>query len=149
MAKADPTGAFNAADFRTAIRGVMTMGAPNAVNEQVTFLFAEKATYAAEGPGPAQDPYDWSATPTTDIAARTVMVPVAVEYAVGAVTAEGMGEFDFTRATLTLLDEDYAQVEGASQVLIGGNTFTIDPPGGVPFGLFDVTVYQIHCSALT
>ena len=45
-----------------------------------------------------------------------------------------------------MLDVDYADVEGAEWVRLGGNTYDVlfvEPP----MGLFDVTIYRIHCAA--
>jgi hypothetical protein len=58
-----------------------------------------------------------------------------------------MGGFDASRATLTLLDEDYELVKGATEVLISGNTFVLEPPGWVASGLFDCTVWQARVAA--
>jgi hypothetical protein len=140
--------AFSADEFRTAIREAMVMGQSNVPAEQTTFVWLEEDVFAAEGPGPETDPYDWEATPTSTVARRQVVqVNCAVEFARD-VTVEGqaMGGFTSNAATLTLLDEDFALVKGADEVLIGGNTYLIDAPGASPVGLFDVTVYQLHVS---
>jgi hypothetical protein len=148
---AGTNAAFDANAFRTAIRSAMLMGQPNDPADQVTFVWLEKDTFAAEGYGPETDPYDWTATPTTVVPARqTIQVNCAVEFQPGNMDGEPMGPFDANRATLTLLDEDWALVSGpptADQVLIGGIVYVIDPPGGVPSGLFDVTVWQLRVSA--
>lgn len=146
---AGSNAAFDANGFRDAIRQAMVMGQPNDPSDQVTFVWLEEETFAAEGPGTlAEDPYDWTSTPTSTVAARNVIqVNCAVEYQPGVIAGEPMGAFDASRATLTLLDEDWANVQGADQVLIGGITYVIDPPGGVPSGLFDVTVWQLRVSA--
>lgn len=138
---------FNAATVRTALHLAMTMGAPTDVSKQVTFVFLEEDTYSPESPVD-EDPYSWTQTPTTVTrAASTKIVPVAVEFATGAVTGDGMGEFDASRATLTILDTDWVQVSGADEVRIGGITYLIDAPGAMPIGLFDMTVWTLHLSA--
>jgi hypothetical protein len=58
-----------------------------------------------------------------------------------------MGAFAPNSAVLTLLDEDWALVHDADEVLIRGNTYLVDAPGGTPSGLFDVTVWQLRVSA--
>jgi hypothetical protein len=149
---AGSNGSFDANAFRTAIREAMLMGQPNDPADQTTFVWLEKDVFAAEGPGPETDPYDWTATPTSETPAhQTVQVNCAVEFQVGSVDGEPMGAFDASRATLTLLDEDWAQVQAVGpdpdQVLLGGITYVIEPPGAVPSGLFDVTVWQLRVSA--
>ena len=149
MAGIDATGGFNATDFRTAIQAAMEMGAPNDVSQQVTFIWTEKDTYSPEGPD--DDPYSWTETPTaiTFPGKTVVLLNVAVEFADGTLEGEGgLGAFNAAHATLTILDDDYAACAGADQVMIGGYLFTIDPPGAIPTGLFAVTVYQLHVSAL-
>jgi hypothetical protein len=143
---------FSAADFRSAIQTAMLMGQPNDVADQTTFVWLEKDVFAAEGYGPETDPYDWTATPTSETPAQhMVQVNCAVEFQPGTIDGEPMGAFDASRATLTLLDVDWAQVQAVGpdpdQVLIGGITYVIDPPGAVPSGLFDVTVWQLRVSA--
>lgn len=145
MAGSDPN--FDAGAFRTAIRAAMLMGAPLDPSSQVTFIFDEQATYNPEDPD--HNPYDYSssATPVTDVARRTVQVPSAVQFATAVVEGTPMGDFDATRAVLTLLDVDYALVANSSEVLIGNTHYVFDPPGWIPLGLFDVGVFQVHCSA--
>jgi hypothetical protein len=149
MAGADPTGNFNSDQFRAAIQQAMVMGQPNSTSQQVTFVWLEQDTYSPQGPD--KDPYSWSQAPTavTQASKTYVQVNCAVEMSVAPASGDSMGGFDPSHAVLTLLDVDYINVQGADQVLIGGHTYTIDPPGAVPFGLFDVTVFQLHCSALT
>jgi hypothetical protein len=141
-----PSG-FNSADFRTAIRFAMNMGTPTDPAKQVTFLFPEVDVFAPHDP--AAHPYDWSSTPTAVTSpARQVTVLAAVSYG-GPPLVEGtpMGQFDQEKLTLTLLDQDYALVVGATEVLVGGVHYVIDPPGAMPVGLFDVTVYTLHATA--
>lgn len=145
MAGTDLTGAFNSADFRAAIRSTMTMGAAVDPTQQVIFIFSEQATYNPEDPD--ANPYDWKQGPVTDIAERELTVPAAVQYATSTIVGTTIGDFDATRAVLTLLDVDWALVKSADQVKIGGAHYVLDPPGWIPLALFDVGVYQIHCSA--
>lgn len=137
---------FPSDEFRDSIRFAMTMGQPEKVSERVTFRWAPVRTYAR--PDPGADPYDWTATPTSEVDHADVQVDeVAVQYGDRTAGDEtSVGPFDTTRATLTVLDEDYTQVEGANQVLLGGNTYEIKYV--IPIGIFDVTVYQIFTQAL-
>ena len=142
--------AFDPNGFRDAIRAAMVMGQPVDPAEQTTFVWLEEETFAAEGPGTlTEDPYDWTAAPTSTVATRKVVqVNCAVEFTRDtSLEGQAMGAFAANAAVLTLLDEDWAVVKGADQVLIGGNTYVVDAPGATPSGLFDVTVYQLRVTA--
>jgi hypothetical protein len=146
MAGDGSASGFNASDFRSAIRFAMTMGAPVNPAEQVTFIIAGQATYA--GADPAGDPYDWTTAPTTTVVAQAIHVLAAVTFgSEPPVEGTAVGVFDASRISLTVLDEDYAPVRNADEVIVGGVHYIIDPPGAVPVGLFDVTVYTIHATA--
>lgn len=137
---------FNAARFRSAIRNVMTMGLPNSTAEQATFRWTPVRTFDPESP--AHDPYGWTQTATSTTTHADVIVPVAVELSsrpTGSVETS-LGEFDVTWAKLTVLDTDFAFVDGADQVILGGGTYEIqfvEPPQG----LFEVTIYTVHARA--
>lgn len=145
MAGDGTSSGFNATQFRDAIHFAMGMGAPPAVSEQVTFLVPGHDTYAVADP--AHDPYDWTSTPTSTVPAQSIVVPVAVTFVGGNVEGDALGVFDASRVALTLLDVDWQQVSAATEVLVGGSHYVIDPPGAVPIGLFDVTVYELRASA--
>ena len=142
---AGSNAAFNAAAFRRAIRDTMVMGLPNTTAEKPTFKWTMVRDYLVDDP--ADKPYDWTATPTVTETHVDVQVPCAVEFAAKGSGSNAIGEFDTSRVILTLLDEDYDEVRGADQVIIGGNTYGVDFVGP-PMGLFEVTVYQVYCSAV-
>lgn len=137
---------FSADAFRDAIHFAMTMGSPTSEVARATFVWKTKDDFAsADNTG---SPWDWADTPTVDNSIENVtLTNVAVEYspALGDLTARSAGQFDNPGATLTLLDEEYAQVVGADEVLLGGNTYVIDYVTQV--ALFEVDVYQIFCTA--
>lgn len=137
---------FNAAAFRDAIRFAMNMGLPNATEERATFKWNTVRTYTTADP--AGSPYDYTATPATSVAHADVAIPVAVEFSARPAGSRdtSVGQFDSSRAVITVLDEDYALIVGADQVLLGGNTYEIQFVGP-PVALFDVTIYQIYCDA--
>lgn len=139
--------AFDPARFRQAIRSTMIMGTPTNTAEQATFRWNPQRDYAIDDP--ADNPYDWTSTPTTDTLTADVQVPVAVEFSArpAGSTQTQMGEFDTSRAILTILDEDYALIKDADLVLLGGNAYAIQFVSP-PMGLFSVTVYQMFCEAL-
>lgn len=144
MAGSGTSSGFDSAAFRTAIRSAMTMGLPSDTTQAVTFVFSEVAAYAHEDPN--ANPFDWTSSPTTDVVARNVQVPAAVEWGVGTIQGTAVGDFDTSKVTLTLLDVDYASVQGCDSVHINGVIYQIDSIGP-PVGLFDVTVYSMYCTA--
>jgi hypothetical protein len=137
---------FDAAGFRSAIRFAMNMGLPNATSERATFKWSTVRTFATADP--AGSPYDFSSTPTASVTHADVLIPVAVEFSARPAGSRdtAVGQFDSSRAVLTVLDEDYALVAGADLVLLGQNTYEIQFVGP-PVGLFDVTIYQLFCDA--
>ncbi len=147
MAGTPPAG-WDADLFRTSVRFAMVMGQPNAPAQPVTFRWTAAPTYAGVGAADASGrPFNWSATPTTPGTHEDVVVPVAVKFA-GTATGDdtSLGELDDSRAVLTLLDEDYAQIVDADIVVIGGKTYT-RMGIAVPEGLFDVTVWTMQVEA--
>jgi hypothetical protein len=143
----DPRAAgFNAAEFRDAIKFAMHMGLPEDTNERATFQWTPQKTYSKTDA--AGRPLSWTAAPLTTNEHEDVQIDVAVEFQ-RYTSGEGItsiGEFHATSAVLTVLDDDYAEVEGADKVLLGGNTYTIEYVAP-PDGMFGVTVYQIYLRA--
>jgi hypothetical protein len=141
----DPTfgAGFDADTFRKKIRQTMMMGLPEKVEDRPTFIWKIKDQFAVAAP--SGNPYNFAATPTVkDTAHPPVQIPIAVEYASTSGRTMGgspIGEFDNTRVTITVLDEDYELVIGADQVKLGGNTYNIEY-WAPPIGLFPVTTYQ-------
>lgn len=137
---------FNAAEFRDAIKFAMRMGLPESVNERATFRWSTEKTYG--NADPSGQPYSWSTAPSDVESHPDVQIDVAVEFQRYS-SGEGntsVGQFQTTSVVLTVLDEDYALIEGADKVLLGGNVYTIEYVAP-PFGLFEVTVYQIYLRA--
>lgn len=137
---------FNSAQFREAIRFAMQMGTPNKPSEKATFQWAANKEFAT--PDVSNRPYNWTATPVVENLHPDVQVLCAVEFS-GSASGSGteMGTFERTSAVLTLLDQEYEKVKGANRVLLGGNRYEIMFTAP-PTGLFDVTVYSIHCQAI-
>lgn len=137
---------FNADRFRAAIRSTMEMGLPNATSERATFRWNDEATYAVEDED--HQPFDWTDTPTTEETHEDVQIPVAMEFSArpAGTLDTTVGQFDSARVILTILDTDFESVQGSDEVLLGGNSYTIDF-WGPPMGLFDVTIYSVYCTA--
>jgi hypothetical protein len=129
----------------------MTMGLSNVSNEQPTFVF--NPTGYTYPPGTQLDengkPYDLSVMATPTVLA-SIQVPCAIEWGSGKTVdyrIEPVGDFQDGDMVLTLLDTDYNQVKAADYVMMGNQKYEIrflEPQ----FGLFDVSVYRIHCRAI-
>lgn len=135
---------FDSTIFRANIKNVMKMAAPTAVEERVTFLWDDVKTYT--GPtDPSGKPYQLDAATASVEETENVQIDCAVEIVDRVPSGTPIGEFNNPRATITVLDNDYALIEGSSKCLIGGNTYNINYVE--PIGLFDVTVYIIRAQA--
>lgn len=147
-AVSDPSfSGFDPELFRSKIKSTMRMGLPNTTSERATFRWTVGRTFASQDGGGS--PWDFGATPLTTTAHADVLVDCAVEFVTRTTLAGGtaLGEFETPRAVITILDEDYSSVVGADLVILGGNTYKIDFVAP-PIGLFTVTIYQVHCSAM-
>lgn len=140
---------FSAADFRANIHFAMTMGLPGTTADRATFQWDTAKIFTHEDTG--RKPFDWTASPVTSTVYPDVLIPVAVEFSGPGLENTGVGGFNTANAVITVLDVDYALLTVgsvfANRVLLGGNAYQIDFVAP-PLGLFDVTVYQIHCKAL-
>lgn len=143
MAGSNPS--FNAANFRTQIKATMRMGLPTNVADQATFVWEAVKTYANDDPN--ANPYNLAQAPTTSSQHANVRVDVAVEMLGNDLTDTSVGQINNQHARITVLDEDYAQIVGATKVLLGQNTYEINFVSP-PIGLFEVTVYQMDCTAI-
>lgn len=143
---AGSNAAFNPELFRSQIRSAMIMGSPTKTAEKATFFFRVTETFTRQDS--SSRPYSWTAPVVSTDERDPVQVDCAVEFgrSNSETTGNTVGSFDNTRATITLLDEDFELVEGASHVTLGGNFYVIDYIAP-PIGLFDVTVYQMYCRA--
>lgn len=132
---------FDARAFRQNIRFVMAMGAPPSEGEQATFYFPSQLVYNANTD--AEDvPFDPNAT-VTRVIPPSVRVPCAVEYKDVNGELTDFGVITPSKASITLLDEDYAQVKGCAYVVLRGEKFAYRSTE-YPTGLFDVGVYVMH-----
>lgn len=134
---------FPSADFRHQIRETMLLGLPPDEGMQPEFHFDRERVY--ERSSSDGEPWSWSTPPASEGPEREpVRVPCAIER-VGA-TGEGdgtsVGVVDAARLVLTFLDDDWADVEGFSQVRIGGRWFSYQRMLS-PLGIADVGVAQV------
>lgn len=145
----DPTfgASFDADVFRSKIRDTMRMGLPSATPEAPIFRRHMERDFQIDDP--ARNPYDWTDAPTSTVTYVDVQVPVAIEFSArpaGSLNTV-LGEFDVSRAVITVLDVDYEQIRYADEVLLGGNRYRIQFTGP-PIGLFSVTVFQMYAEAV-
>lgn len=147
--------AFSAARFRDGIKFAMRMGIPTQVPERVTFKWPVNKTYASADVRGV--PYDFSTSPASTTQTADVPIsltlPCAVEFAESRSTSgeTSVGSFDTASLKLTLLDDEYTQLQHETlglptDLLVNGNDYKIDYYAP-PLGLFDVSVYQIYASA--
>lgn len=144
---AGTNSSFDAAAFRDAIRSAMRMGAPGQVADRATFRWRPVRTYSR--PDSAGLPYNFNSNPVTEVVkADVVLQEVAIEFTArpAGTRDTAVGQFDTSSVVLTLLDDQYELVEGANEVLIGGNTYVVNFVAP-PMALFEVDVYQIYCEA--
>lgn len=136
---------FDADAFRSNIKSAMQMGSPNSVAEKATFRWETQKTYTASTDSVGR-PYDLASAPVTVETIDDVQVDCAVEFINKNAVGTPIGEFNNPRVEITILDVDYDLIQGASKVLLGGNTYNIQFVGP-PVALFSVTVYTIHAQA--
>lgn len=135
---------FSATEFRNAIFSTMQMGTPNRVEEKLIFSFDGKAEYDVVDS--AGVPWDLNATAVSPGTERPDVVAVgSVSHIDRATTGTNLGDFDTPRAVVTMLDEEYLKVEGASAVSIGGDIY--DVRYVTVGGLFGVDVFEFQCEA--
>lgn len=155
MAATDPalgiTAEFDPAQFRTAIRFAMQMGAPNRPEDRATFYFKSTGrTYTRDGIPLAEAPRtDRSGNPLDpDIEVHDqVPDPVQVDCAVkierpGAYSEGPVGGMPETQAIVTVLDQDYDTIKDATEMRYGGDRFRFGYQPQIS-GLFDVDVRQL------
>lgn len=142
---AGSNAAFDADLFRRNIRATMLMGIPNTVTDRPTFRWLAENDYAKEDV--AGQPYDWTSSPVDESVHEDVQVTVAVEFSRTTETAGSpLGNFDMSRAVLTMLEDEYDQVFDADLVLLSSNIYTIEfwEP---TIALFSVDVHRCHVRA--
>lgn len=143
---AGSSSSFDAADFRTNIRATMLMGLTGNVADRPKFLFNSTETFTGELDDTGS-PYDFTTVPTVS-STDPVQVLCALQWSSGANTAttgKDLGDFEEGDLVITMLDEEYAQIKHADKVEVDGTQYEIRfvQPS---VGLFDVTVYQLHCT---
>lgn len=132
---------FNARQFRDAIKFVQNMAAAPLADEQATFYFPAQLVYNRPENG-ADLPFDPNATVVRNVP-TPVRVACSIEYQDARGETISFGTIVPSRVVITLLDEEYAKVEGTSYVVIHGDKY-IYQRTQPPSGLFDVGLYVMH-----
>lgn len=133
---------FDPAGFRAGIRFAMNLGAPPDVNLRATFFFPKVVT--------ADVPLDSSGVPYAPAPVDAAQVkppvrrPCGIEDASGGTTSTRLGEYG-DAIIVTLLDEDFAAVEGFEFVVISGLRYNYDKEL-LPSALGTVVVHRVVCT---
>lgn len=144
MAGSDPR--FPRQKVRDGLLFAMQMGAPNNVNERVTFKWVTAREFSSQDP--AGRPYAWNATPVSEESHADVQVDCAVEFESRPAGSRDtpFGQFDTSRAIVTMMGEEYELIKDSDYVVIRGSDYDWSFPGPT-LGLFDIDVIQIYCEA--
>jgi len=123
------------------------MGLPTDPTLRPIFKWTVGRTFTAADAGGS--PWNFGSTPVTTTTHVDVSPDCAVEFVPRATLAGGtsIGHFDTPRVIITILDVDFPSIEGADTVLLGQNLYHVDFVAP-PTGLFSVTVFSIHLSAV-
>lgn len=137
---------FNSDRFKEAIHFAMQMAAPTQSAEGVIFRWETAKTFTQADP--AGRPYSWAQAPASTTAHADVQIDCVVEFAARPAGSRDtpLGQFDTSRAIITVLDDDFPSIQGADLAIINGNTYEIQFVAPA-IGLFDVTLYQLHLEA--
>ena len=148
------TTSFDADTFRNAIKFAMQMGAAPIVALRPTFLFKSAGTtYTKGGVAVANPRLDRDGKPldpdiaTVIVADRGVQVDCAIEIARADAEEIPVGNFRPTKAVITVLDDEYALIKGAREMLYDGDRYLYgyEPEA---LGMFDVGVFTLIFYAL-
>lgn len=139
---------FDADAFKAGIYLAMEMGSPNATVDKATFYWITENTY--DDADNAGAPWDWGATPVVvDETSPVVLDRVALEFIPRSTLSQGnaVGSFNTPRAVITVLDDEWDQIEGFDYCEISGNRYGVDyirPK----LALFEVDVVQVELVAV-
>lgn len=147
---------FDATKFRDGIHFAMRMGFPEDTEKQITWQWDTERTFTRHDSG--NEPFEWKAAEIvteTDITDLTVLC--AVKFATSAnstrVGGTALGVMDLSNATVTMLDEEYdallAHGNGSfpDKAIMDDAIYQVQITAP-PYGLFEVTVYDILLQAV-
>lgn len=145
---------FDGAGFRNAIKFSMQMGTnpdpdrrPKFVLKSTERSYWKNGTELVDLPrmGRTGEPLD----PDVEVrvpADELLEVDCAVDTEEGQAGETGVGSFKPTKLTITLLDVDYAKIEGCKELIYNGDRYIYDQEPE-SMGLFDVGVYVVQYKA--
>lgn len=144
---------FDEAGFREAIKQTMKMGMPEDPAQRLIWKWRRDRTYNPQDR--IRKPYTWTQPPITDQPGNPdepdgeLSVDYAMEFSARGSQGDAetaLGRFNTSRATVTLMDQDYELIKDADYCILGGAEYEIDFVGP-PMGLFAVTVFQVYIKA--
>jgi hypothetical protein len=140
---------FDGAAFRTAIQFVYTMAAAPVPADRIKFYFASTLVYTESGGQTGVDgiglPFDPQST-VVRTQAPPVSVACGIEYLDKSGQTTVFGDVIPATVMVTLLDEDYVQVQGCAYIVLHGEKYKYvhtNPPSG----LFDVGLFILEFQA--
>lgn len=135
---------FGADAVRAGLRTAMYVGLPPLKEAQPTFFFPSTPVTTGALTDQEGVPFTSGGTVTRTPLKPSVQVPCAVEYVDGDGKLENFGVVAPSKVKLTLLDEDYAQVQGFLFCVIGPNRYYYRRTEA-PTGLITIGLYTVHC----
>lgn len=141
---------IDAASLRETFKRTMIFGLPSDEADQPTFFFEREVEW--DDHDRAEEPWDWTAAPTTDeqpdpvkpICAYEFHAPLGRQNA----TFTEVGEFNPNTLIVTFTDDEFEKAKNSSYVMVGPSTqkfyFLYFQPG-VALGALDI--YQVTFQA--
>lgn len=137
--------------IRAAIRGTMVLGLPVEDAHKPTFYFNQVIEW--ESHDSEDNPWDWTDDPEPTPSTKSPVKPVCAYEFFSPLGRQGafpteVGDFNPTTLVVTMLEDEWISVRGFAYLTIGPSTqrwlFRFWRPS---YGLGDMTVFQVHCSA--
>lgn len=149
MAGTDPTGAFDADEFREGIRAAMLMGLPDDEEMRPTFHFPAGTVNDSADPG--GKPWDFNQPKSVDStpAPDPVLVLCAVKVTDGQAGYTSVGKFLAREAVLSFFEDEWAAANDPvpfNVVFIGAKPYK-RAEELEPVGMFEVTTYRVRVVA--
>ncbi|NUS01920.1 MAG: hypothetical protein HOV97_05075 [Nonomuraea sp.] len=147
---------FDAANFRNMIKATMQMGAapdpdkrPKFIRKSTTRTYWKNGVQLAQAPRMGREGEPLDAEIEVRVAAPVVITDADCAVSIERVDADELpvGNFRQTKAVVTLLDVDYAKVDGCKEMTYNGDTYRYGYEPEVN-GLFTVAVHTIIWYAL-
>lgn len=141
MAGSDPR--FNADQFVEAIKFAMQMGAPPSESRRLTFHWDPVNTFVNAAPSGL--PYGVAQSTATSETHADVQIDCAIDWtpgsSAGVSSGTPIGRFDRARMVITIVGDDYDDVQGADTCSLDGKIYDIEEVH--VDGLFTVPVYTL------